>query len=109
MSEFKMQDSNTIFLTGPAEHRTHPLANKQIVFTGALSRMTRVEAAKRARACGAVIQGAVTKETDFLFVGKERKSKSAKQIKAEQLISLGADIQIIEEEDFYWILSFEER
>lgn len=104
-----MQDQNIIFLTPPTESPAHPLADKRIVFTGALSRMTRAEAAKRARLCGAVIQGAVTKETDFLFVGKQRNTKSSKQIKAEKLISLGADIQIIGEEDLYWILSFDAR
>jgi NAD-dependent DNA ligase len=104
-----MQDSNTIFLIDQEEYSAHPLFNKQVVFTGALSRMTRTEAAKRARACGAVIQGAVTKETDFVFVGKQRHHKSTKQRKAELLISQGIDIQIIEEEDLYWILSFDER
>lgn len=103
-----MQDSNTIFLTEREGYSAHPLVNKQIVFTGTLSRMTRAEAAKRARLCGAVIQGAVTKETDFLFVGRRRNHKSTKQRKAAQLNSLGADIQIIEEEDLYWILSFDE-
>lgn len=103
-----MQENNTIILMKPEDRSAHPLFKKYIVFTGTLSKMTRAEAAKKARSCGAVIQGAVTKETDFLFVGKQRKHTSTKQRKAEQLISLGADIQIIGEEDFYWILSFDE-
>lgn len=103
-----MQENNTIILMNHEDRSAHPLFKKYIVFTGTLSKMTRAEAAKKARSCGAVIQGAVTKETDFLFVGKQRRQISTKQRKAEQLISLGADIQIIGEEDFYWILSFEE-
>ena len=101
-----MTDSNTIFFTDTQDVRTHPFSDKRIVFTGALSRMTRSEAAKGARNCGAVIQGAVTRETDFVVLGKQRHNKSTKQRKAEQLISMGCEIQIIEEEDFYWILSF---
>ena len=104
-----MEDSNTIFLLEERDVSVHPLSDKRIVFTGALSTMTRAEAAKRARSCGAIIQGAVTKETDFLFVGKKRQQKSTKQRKAELLISQGCDIQIIEEEDLYWILSFGEK
>lgn len=98
-------NTHYIFLPDAAKPFTHPLENKQIVFTGALSTMTRSEAAKRVRACGGMLQGAVTKETDFLILGDKRRGKSSKHIKAEQLISLGADIQIIIEDDFLWILS----
>ena len=101
-----MKDSNTIIFTDTNKVPVHPFTDKRLVFTGALSRMTRSEAAKGARSCGAVIQGAVTHDTDFLVLGKQRRDKSTKQRKAEQLIARGCDIQIIEEEDFYWILSF---
>ena len=101
-----MKDSNTIIFTDTNRVHAHPFTDKRLVFTGALSRMTRSEAARGARSCGAVIQGAVTQETDFLVLGKQRRDKSTKQRKAEQLIARGCDIQIIEEEDFYWILSF---
>ena len=97
-----------IFLSGPSEPLMHPFTNKQIVFTGALSTMTRSEAAKKVRACGGNLQGAVTKETDFLILGKKRRGISTKQLKAEQLISLGVDIQIIDEDDFLWLISMQQ-
>lgn len=87
---------------------THPFHNKQLVFTGALTTMTRSEAAKRARLCGATMQGAVTRETDFVILGNKRRSTSSKQLKAEQLIQYGHDIQLIEECDFLWLLSIDQ-
>lgn len=101
----KNDNREYIILTDPTKGFVHPFENKQLVFTGALSTMTRSEAAKRVRACGGILQGAVTKETDFLILGKNRRSKSSKQMKAEQLISLGADLQIIIEDDFLWLLT----
>ncbi len=97
-----------IYLSDPSECWMHPFYNKQIVFTGALSTMIRSEAAKKVRACGGIIQGAVTKETDFVILGKNRRGISTKQLKAEQLISLGLDIQIIVEDDFIWLISMQQ-
>ena len=69
--------------------------------------MTRLEAAKKVRAYGGMLQGAVTKETDFVILRKKRRGISTKQVKAEQLISLGLDIQIIAEDDFIWLISMQ--
>ncbi|MFJ7952482.1 BRCT domain-containing protein [Lysinibacillus sp. NPDC096418] len=96
-----------IILSDPFERFMHPFTNKQIVFTGALSTMTRSEAAKKVRACGGIMQGAVTKDTDFLILGEKRRGISTKQAKAQQLISLGFDIQIIPEDDFLWLISIQ--
>lgn len=101
----KNDNTEIIFLSDPSERLTHPFHHKQIVFTGALSTMTRSEAAKKVRACGGIMQGAVTKETDFLILGKKRRGISTKQSKALQLNSQGHDIQLIDEEDFMWLLS----
>ena len=49
-------NSEIIFFSDPAENRTHPFYNKQIVFTGALSTMTRSEAAKQVKAYGGYLQ-----------------------------------------------------
>ena len=95
-------------LSDPSE-LIHPFYNKQIVFTGALSKMTRSEAAKKVRSFGGIMQGAVTKETDFLILGDKRRGISTKQSKAEQLISLGLDIQIIPEDDFLWLISIQKE
>ncbi|MGE7941171.1 BRCT domain-containing protein [Lysinibacillus xylanilyticus] len=98
-----------IFLSDPSECLLHPFYTKKIVFTGALSTMTRSEAAKKVRACGGVMQGAVTQETDFVILGKKCRGISTKQSKAEQLISLGHDIQIIPEDDFIWLISMQKE
>ena len=104
-----MNNSEDIILSGPTERLMHPFYNKQIVFTGALSTMTRSEAAKKVRAFGGVMQGAVTKETDFLILGEKRRGISTKQRKAEQLNSHGLDIQIIPEDDFLWLISIQKE
>lgn len=87
----------------------HPFYKKQLVFTGALSTMTRSEAAKRVHACGGLLQGAVTTETDFVILGNKRRGTSTKQQKAEQLIDLGIDLQLLVEDDFLWLLSMEKE
>lgn len=96
-----------ILLSDPSECLMHPFYNKQIVFTGALSTMTRSDAAKKVRAYGGIMQGAVTQNTDFVILGNKRRGKSTKQLRAEQLISLGQDIQIITEDDFIWLISIQ--
>ncbi len=98
-------DNTEIILSDPSQNLVHPFFNKRIVFTGALSTMTRSEAAKKVRAFGGILQGAVTKETDFVILGKKHRGKSTKQLKAEQLIRFGFDIQILPEDDFIWVLS----
>jgi len=101
--------TEVILLSDPSECLKHPFHHKQIVFTGALSTMTRSEAAKRVRACGGIMQGAVTQDTDFLILGNKRRGISTKQLKAEKLMSLGLDIQIIIEDDFIWLISMQEE
>ena len=98
-------NTEVILFSDPSQQFIHPFHNKQIVFTGALSTMTRSEAAKKVHACGGMLQGAVTKETDFVILGNNHRGLSSKHIKAKQLISLGFDIQILLEEDFLWVLS----
>jgi DNA polymerase-3 subunit epsilon len=71
--------------------------------------MTRSEAAKRVRACGGIMQGAVTQDTDFVILGDKRRGVSTKQLKAEKLITLGQDIQIIIEDDFIWLISMQKE
>ncbi len=102
-------NTEVILLSDPYERLMHPFYNKQIVFTGALSTMTRSEAAKKVRACGGIIQGTVTKETDFVILGNKRRGISSKHSKAEQLMSLGLDIQIIPEDDFIWLISMQKE
>ena len=87
----------------------HPFYQKNLVFTGALSTMTRHAAAQKASAFGAIMQGAVTAHTHFVIVGDKRRGISTKHAKAQHLIALGHDIQLLEEADFLWLLSFNEK
>jgi len=104
-----LDNTEMIFFCHPSDRLLHPFYNKHIVFTGALSTMTRSEAAKKARACGALIQGAVTKDTHFVILGKNRRDKSTKHLKAEQFMQRGYDIQMIAEDDFIWLISMEKE
>ncbi|MBM3545825.1 MAG: NAD-dependent DNA ligase LigA [Alphaproteobacteria bacterium] len=55
-----------------------PIADKTVVFTGSLEKMTRNEAKARAEALGAKVAGSVSKKTDYLIVGADAGSKAAK-------------------------------
>lgn len=100
-----IDDTEVILFSDTSQHLVHPFCDKRIVFTGALSSMTRMEAAKKVRAFGGVLQAAVTKDTDFVILGNKRRGISSKQLKAEHLLSLGFNIQIMLEDDFMWVLS----
>ncbi len=76
-----------------------------MVFTGALE-IPRREAANLAASIGCTVATGVTKKTTLLVVGDQDitklagKSKSAKHLKAEELLSKGHQIQILKESDF---------
>ena len=99
---------DTIYFSNIQE-QTHPFLNKNIVFTGALERMTRVEAAKFVRLKGGNIVGSVNAQTDFLVIGNKKKGVSSKEAKARLLEVQGKDIQIILEDDFYWLIEMDTK
>jgi DNA polymerase-3 subunit epsilon len=94
-------------VTGPSG----PLTGEIVVFTGDFV-MSRAEAADLAQASGATVEAGVTKRTTILVVGEQDasllapgQSKSAKNLKAEKLISHGQPIELVSEQEFSEICS----
>ena len=91
-----------------------PLYGETMVFTGSLS-LSRSIAAKLASNMGCNVDPSVTKRTNMLVIGTQDlerlrgKSKSNKQIKAEELIGTGQHITMMTEEDFIKIVENEEE
>ena len=90
---------------------SHPLFQKNIVFTGELS-ISRKEAAQQAVNAGAVVKSGVSRKTDYLVVGYQDTSlvglggMSSKEEKAYILNSSGeANIHVVSEREFFRLLS----
>ena len=89
---------------------THPLYRKRCVFTGALEKMTRSNAAQIVVNLGGICENNVTKKTNFLILGNNdynplvRDGKSKKQKKAEEYKLAGQDIEVIPEAVFYELI-----
>lgn len=86
--------------------KSHMFYKKNIVFTGALEKYTRAEAAQIVVNIGGICQNGINKSTNFLVIGdmdaktiKNGKSKKVK--KAEEKILKGQDLQILTESVFY--------
>lgn len=86
------------------------LNGKVIVFTGTLS-IKREEAMKLAASHGAIPAASVTSQTNYLVIGNDDYgnfklgNKSNKMIKAEKLIAKGQDLEMINEDYFFELLS----
>ncbi|WP_133179019.1 exonuclease domain-containing protein [Shewanella decolorationis] len=94
-----------------ADHKAYPpnedgeLYGQTIVFTGELS-ISRAEAFESAAELGLEIKTGVSKKTNYLVVGEQDENLvgpsgiSSKQLKAQDLIDEGFDIQILDEDEF---------
>lgn len=86
------------------------LSGKYVVFTGTL-KITRKEAMQLVADKGGIPEGGVTKNTNYLIVGRDdygnfkEGNKSNKMLKAEKLIQNGQDLEIITEDDFFELLN----
>lgn len=89
----------------------HPFYGREIVFTGALSSMTRAMAWGRVAEVGGRPAPGVTKHTNVLVVGYQDARKlrpgeelSAKARKARDLRELGQQVEVMPENDFVQLL-----
>lgn len=85
------------------------IKGKHIAITGILNFYKRDEAFSLIRSCGGISQEFVTKDTDYLVVGRYRANtirgeKSNKRLLAEKYISQGEKIKIIKEDEFLGML-----
>lgn len=103
-------DLRTITAENTVFDETHPLFGKHCVFTGALQKMTRTDAAQLVVNVGGICDNNVTKKTNFLILGNNdycksiTDGKSSKQKKAEEYKQNGLDIEVIPEDVFYDML-----
>ena len=70
--ELTVEEAQAVSATGS------PVSGKTVVFTGALTKMTRDEAKARAESLGAKVASSVSKKTDYVIVGEDAGSKAAK-------------------------------
>lgn len=89
---------------------THPLFGKYVVFTGSLSRMTRLAASQLVADVGGIPLDTVSSKTNFLVIGNEefvssvKNGKTGKMRKAEEYRRKGCDIVTLSENQFFDML-----
>lgn len=92
---------------------THPLYQKNCVFTGMLDRYDRKTVMQYVANVGGICQNGITKATDYLILGDNsfcasiKDGKSSKHKKAQDMIVKGFEIQIVPESTFYELLKNE--
>lgn len=91
----------------PSKHNPESLFyGRTVVFTGTLTSMARNVAFQKIVDIGGIIANSVTKNTDFLVVGQQDyrvvgdDGMSSKQEKAVKLVSQGASLEVISEDEF---------
>lgn len=82
------------------------LKGKNCIITGNLSKMSKKTGNEIVLLCGGILQKSVNKKVDIVIVGMNPYSdnKTAKYLKAEELIEKGQNIEFIFENDFYKII-----
>lgn len=106
-------DWNLLCHSDKPVNESNPFFQKTVVFTGALSGMTRKQAEALIQRMGGLAGKGVTKETHYLVHGYQDPyflkghEKSSKFMKAEQYASAGTEIQIVCETDFYKMIELD--
>ena len=99
-----------VFATTTDIDETNAFFGKVCVFTGTLEKMNRNDAMQIIVNLGGICGNTVTSKTNYLVMGNNDYSalngnKSSKQLKAEDIILKGGDIEIITENVFYEMIS----
>ena len=90
----------------------HPFFDKNVVFTGKLEKLTRAEARKLVVGVGGLAPENLTTSTNFLVVGVQdlrivgEKGLSGKMKKAAAFKEKGAEIELIDENDFFEMMNY---
>lgn len=90
---------------------TNPIFGKNVVFTGALSRMERKDAFQIVANLGGIPQDSITTKTNFLVIGNTdyakniKNGKTGKMKKAESYQKKGLEITILSENAFFDLIS----
>lgn len=90
----------------------NPFFEKNVVFTGKLEKITRSEARKLVVSVGGAAPETLTKSTNYLVVGVQdlrvvgEKGLSGKMKKAAAFKEKGADIELIDENDFFEMFNY---
>lgn len=89
---------------------TNPVYGKVVVFTGALSSMTRAQAFQVVANLGGHPEDRITMKTNFLVIGNEefassvKNGKTSKMKKAENYCLRGCDIIVLSEDTFFEVI-----
>jgi DNA polymerase III subunit epsilon len=108
--KFNRVNLNEIEATVETFDITHVFFGKNIVFTGELQTIDRKSAMQKVADAGGILKSGVSKNTDYLVVGKQDKTVvgedglSTKEEKAYALIEQGVKIKIINENEFLSLL-----
>lgn len=100
-------DLNSLTATTENIDSTNPLYGKVVVFTGALSCMSRKEAFQMVLNLGGIPKDSFNAKTNFLVIGNTdfaksvKDGKSNKMKKAEALIKKGGDVAVLSEAAFF--------
>jgi DNA polymerase-3 subunit epsilon len=82
----------------------HPFSRKVVVFTGRLKKLPRRDAESIVSRLGGIPKASVVGNTSYLVVGIQEQTKnsgkSGKELKAEELVQKGGDLEILDEDDF---------
>ena len=91
VAELAVQEAVRAYTSGS------PVADKTVVFTGTLEKMTRAEAKARAERLGAKVSGSVSAKTDLLVAGAGAGSK------AKKAADLG--IEVLDEDGWFTLIA----